>query len=67
MADSEQADAEQSVDVLLAAAGLDVPVKERQRLAQLYPSLRKSADRFYTVDVGDEVPAAIYRAGEVGT
>ncbi len=66
MADSEQTDAEQSVDVLLAAAGLDVPVEERQRLAQLYPALRKSADRFYTVDVGDEVPAAIYRAGEVG-
>ena len=66
MSETEESENQATVDVLLAAAGLDVPEEERQRLARLYAPLRRSADRFYTVEVGDEVPAAIFRAGEVG-
>ncbi|MFT7598133.1 MAG: hypothetical protein ACI8TP_001054 [Acidimicrobiales bacterium] len=54
-----------TVGVLLRAAGLDVPEEEVQRLAGLYPGLRRSADRFHQVEVGDEVPSAIFRAGDV--
>lgn len=57
--------AQTTVDALLHAAGLDVPEDERSRLAGLYPALRRSADRFYEVEVGDEVPSAIFRAGDV--
>lgn len=62
--DERQA-AQTAVEVLLSAAGLDVPADERSRLAGLYPALRRSADRFYDVPVGDEVPSAIFRAGDV--
>ena len=54
-----------TVGALLSAAGIDVPAEECDRLSQLYPALRRSADRFYSVEAGDEVPAAIYRAGEL--
>ncbi len=51
--------------ILLAAAGLDgVGDDERRRLAELYPGLRRTADRFYDVDAGDEVMAAVYRADD---
>ena len=51
------------VAVLLAEAGLrGVPDEEVQRLAQLYPGLRRTADRFHEIDAGDEVTAAVYRA-----
>ena len=54
-----------TVEVLLREAGLgSVPDEEIQRLAQLYPGLRRSADRFYEVDTGDEVTAAVFRAEE---
>lgn len=53
-----------TVDVLLAAAGIDVPAPERDRLARLYPGLRASADRFHRIDVGDGVQAGIHRPGE---
>jgi hypothetical protein len=52
-----------TVEVLLREAGLDqVPDDEIQRLAQIYPGLRRSTDRFYEVDIGDEVAAAVFRA-----
>lgn len=54
-----------TVATLLAAAGLQVPDNEVERLAQLYPGLRRSMDRMYEVPTGDEVPAALFRAGEV--
>lgn len=54
-----------TVAALLAGAGLDPPDDEVDRLAALYPGLRRSADRFHAVDVGDEVPAAVFRAEEV--
>ncbi len=54
-----------TVATLLAAAGLEVPDNEVERLAQLYPGLRRSMDRMYDVPTGDEVPAALFRAGEV--
>jgi hypothetical protein len=54
-----------TVEVLLREAGLDqVPDDEVRRLAQIYPGLRRSADRFYDIDVGDEVTAAVFRAEE---
>jgi len=52
---------------LLAAAGLDPPEDEIDRLAALYPGLRRSLDRFHAVDAGDEVAAAVFRAAETGT
>ncbi|MEL6983772.1 MAG: hypothetical protein AAFO29_15210 [Actinomycetota bacterium] len=55
------------VSALLAAAGLEPPDSEIDRLAGLYPGLRRSLDRFHEVDTGDDVTAAVFRAGEVGT
>lgn len=55
-----------TVATLLTAAGLQVPDNEVERLAQLYPGLRRSMDRMYDVPTGDEVPAALFRAGEGG-
>jgi hypothetical protein len=55
----------ETVATLLAAAGLDVPQVEIERLAELYPGLRRSVDRFYEIDTADEVPAAIFRAAEI--
>lgn len=56
-----------TVATLLAAAGLTVPDNEIERLAGLYPALRRSVDKMYEVDTGDEVPAAVFRAAETGT
>ncbi len=54
-----------TVEVLLNEAGLKgVPPEEVQRLAQLYPGLRRSVDKFYEIDTGDEVTAAVFRAGD---
>ena len=53
---------EKMVRALLGAAGLDVPDDEIDRLTKLYPSVRRSVDRYYRVPVGDEVTAAVYRA-----
>lgn len=56
-----------TVEVLLGEAGLhDVPEEELRRLAQLYPGLRRSIDKFHEIDVGDEVTAAVFRADESG-
>lgn len=53
------------VEVLLTAAGLgEVPSDEIERLATLYPGLRRSVDRFHDIDVGDDVTAAIFQAAE---
>lgn len=52
------------VRALLAAAGLDIPDDEVERLAHLYPGLRRSVDRFYEVPVGDGVTAAVFRADD---
>ena len=52
------------VRALLAAAGLDIPDDEVDRLAHLYPGLRRSVDRYYEVPVGDEVTAAVFRADD---
>ncbi len=60
---SETVDPRQVVEVLLRTAGLNVPAEETERLAALYPGLRRSVDRFYKVDAGDEVPAAVFEAG----
>ncbi|MEZ5408937.1 MAG: hypothetical protein R2761_12980 [Acidimicrobiales bacterium] len=60
-------DAVATVATLLAAAGLQVPDNEVERLAHLYPGLRRSMDRMYDVPTGDEVPAALFRAGEDGS
>lgn len=57
-------DDRQAVATLLAAAGLSPPPEEVDRLAGLYPGLRRSLDRFHAVDAGDEVTAAVFRAGE---
>ena len=48
----------------LAAAGVDPPDEEVDRLAGLYPGLRRTIDRFHAIDVGDEVTAAVFRASE---
>jgi len=58
--DDDQVRAE--VSALLRAAGVDPPPTEIDRLAGLYPGLRRSLDRFHAVDVGDEVTAAVFRA-----
>lgn len=50
---------------LLTAAGVTVPDDEIDRLGGLYGGLRRTMERFHAVDVGDEVPAAIFRAGDV--
>ena len=50
---------------LLAAAGVTVPDEEVERLSGLYGGIRRTVERFHAVDVGDEVPAAIFRAGDV--
>ncbi|MEM9564892.1 MAG: hypothetical protein AAGA93_19880 [Actinomycetota bacterium] len=50
---------------LLRVAGLDPPADEIDRLAGLYPGLRRSVERFHAVDAGDESTAAVFRAGEV--
>ncbi len=63
---SEQ-EALQQVTALLSAAGLSPPPKEVERLAGLYPGLRKAADRFHQIDVGDEVTAAVFAADLDGT
>jgi hypothetical protein len=55
--------AHQTVAALMKAAGLNPPADELERLAGLYPGLRAAADRFHRCDVGDEVPAAVFRAG----
>lgn len=62
---STEIDAADAVATLLAAAGLTVPDNEIQRLADLYPGLRRSVDKMYEIDTGDEVPAAVFRAAEV--
>jgi hypothetical protein len=54
----------ETVRVLLNAAGLNPPAAEVERLAKLYPGLRRSVDRFYDIEVGDEVPAAVFRAAD---
>ena len=59
------ADARSQVAALLAAAGLTPPEDEIDRLAALYPGLRRSIDRFHAIDTGDEVTAAVFRAGEL--
>lgn len=59
-----QIDDAATVRALLAAAGLAIPDEELERLARLYPGLRRSVDRYYDVPVGDEVMAAVYRAAE---
>ena len=53
------------VGVLLAAAGLDPPEEEVERLASLYPALRRTIERFHAVDAVDDVMAAVFRADEV--
>ena len=58
----ERTDALATVEALLSAAALDVPHDEVERLARLYPGLRRSVDRYYEIPVGDEVPAAVFRA-----
>ncbi len=50
------------VRALLDGAGLAPPEDEVERLAGLYPGLRKTIERFHQVDVGDEVAAAVFRA-----
>jgi hypothetical protein len=52
----------QTVRTLLTAAGLNPPADEIERLAGLYPALRRSLDRFHRIDAGDEVTAAVFRA-----
>jgi hypothetical protein len=60
----EAVEDEMIVRALLAAAGLDIPDDEVGRLAQMYPGLRRSVDRYYEVPVGDEVTAAVFRADD---
>lgn len=55
-------DPQVTVRALLAAAGVQPPEEEIERLAGLYPGLRAAVDRFHRVDAGDEVPAAVFRA-----
>ncbi len=57
-------DVEATVGVLLTEAGITVPDEELARLAQLYPALRRSINRFYDIDTGDEVTAAVFRADD---
>lgn len=58
-------EARATVLALLGAAGVDPPPEEVDRLADLYPGLRRSLDRYHTIDVGDEVTAAVFRAAEL--
>ena len=55
-----------TVRVLLTEAGLAPPEEEVARLAQLYPGMRKTVDRFHDIATGDEVTAAVYRADDDG-
>jgi len=57
-------EARRQVEVLLTAAGLAPPSEEIDRLADLYPGLRRSLDRYHAIETGDEVTAAVFRAGE---
>lgn len=61
---ADDADVEQTVRTLLTAAGLSVPDDDVKRLARIYPGLRRRADRTYDIEVGDEVPAPMFRADE---
>jgi hypothetical protein len=62
--DDPVADPEGTVRVLLEAAGIAVPDDEIGRLARLYPGLRRSVERYYAVETGDETAASVFRAGE---
>jgi hypothetical protein len=61
---NQEVDHEAVVRTLVAAAGLTIPDDEIERLARLYPGLRRSVDRYYDVPVGDEVMASVFRAAD---
>ena len=60
----DESEALATVQVLLAANGLQPPDDEVERLARLYPGLRRTVDRFHEIDAGDEVMAAVFHADE---
>ena len=62
----EDMDDQATVRTMLAAAGLVIPDDEVERLARLFPGLRRSVDRYYDLAIGDEVMAAVFRAAEPG-
>lgn len=60
----DEGDALVTVQALLGANGLRPPDDEVERLARLYPGLRRTVDQFHEIDAGDEVMAAVFRAEE---
>jgi hypothetical protein len=52
-----------TVRVLLAAAGLHPPDDDLRPLATQYGDIRRQLAELWAVDVGEEEPATIYRAG----
>jgi hypothetical protein len=54
------------VTAALAAAGLQPPPEEAERLAELYGPIRKQLALVHAADLGDADPATVFRAGEVG-
>lgn len=63
--DDERDAVRTQVAALLTAAGLEPPPAEVDRLAGLYPGLRRSIDRFHAVATGDDVTAAVFRAADI--
>jgi len=53
------------VRALMDAAGLEPPVDEIERLADLYGPMRRQLAAIHAVDVGDADPAVVFRAGEI--
>lgn len=46
--------AEETVTVLLAAAGLTIPEEEKAELVEIYPEFRASLDALYAVPMSHE-------------
>lgn len=62
--DKQTRDDESIVRALLSAAGIEAPDADVHSLTRAYPRLRRTVDKMYAVDVGDEVPAALFRADD---
>ena len=60
MAETAIADVENTVRVLLEAAGLMVSEEEFQTFVRMYPNVRKGADSLYIEETRYEEPSLIF-------
>lgn len=51
------------IKATLKLNGIEAPEADLASLAKLFPGMRRKVDRFYEVQTGDEVTAAVFRAG----